>query len=48
MKDPAFLKDAAQLNFEVNPVYGEAMQKVVERILSTPKPLAMRAKEFLE
>jgi hypothetical protein len=48
MKDPAFLKDAAQLNFEVNPVYGEAMQKTVERILSTPKPLAMRAKEFLE
>jgi tripartite-type tricarboxylate transporter receptor subunit TctC len=48
MKDPAFLKDAAQLNFEVNPVYGEAMQKTVERILGTPKPLAMRAKEFLE
>jgi tripartite-type tricarboxylate transporter receptor subunit TctC len=48
MKDPEFLKDAAQLNFEVNPVYGEPMQKIVEKILSTPKPLAERAKEFLE
>ncbi|MPZ40033.1 MAG: hypothetical protein GEU95_18645 [Rhizobiales bacterium] len=48
MKDPEFLKDAAQLNFEVNPVYGEPMQKIVEKVLSTPKPLAMRAKEFLE
>ncbi|HZO46583.1 MAG TPA: hypothetical protein VFB68_11865 [Xanthobacteraceae bacterium] len=48
MKDPDFLKDAAQMNFEVDPVYGEAMQKTVEKILSTPKPLAERAKEFLE
>jgi tripartite-type tricarboxylate transporter receptor subunit TctC len=48
MKDPEFLKDAAQMNFEVNPVYGEPMQKIVEKVLSTPKSLAIRAKEFLE
>lgn len=48
MKDPEFLKDATQTGFEVNPVYGEPMQKTVEKILSTPKNLAMRAKEFLE
>lgn len=48
MKDPEFLKDAAQMGFEVNPVYGEPMQKIVEKVLSTPKPLAERAKEFLE
>ena len=48
MKDPEFLKDAAQMNFEVDPVYGEAMQKIVEKILSTPKQSAERAKEFLE
>jgi tripartite-type tricarboxylate transporter receptor subunit TctC len=48
MKDPEFLKDAAQTGFEVDPVYGEPMQKTVEKILSTPKNLAMRAKEFLE
>jgi tripartite-type tricarboxylate transporter receptor subunit TctC len=48
MKDPEFLKDAAKLNFEVNPVYGEPMQKIVEKVLSTPKHLAMRAKTILE
>ena len=40
MKDPEFLKDAAQMDFEVDPVYGEPMQKTVEKILSTPKNLA--------
>jgi tripartite-type tricarboxylate transporter receptor subunit TctC len=48
MKDPEFLKDAAQMNFEVDPVYGEAMQKIVEKVLSTPKNLAARAKTILE
>ena len=48
MKDPEFLKDAAQMGFEVDPVYGEPMQKIVEKVLSTPQHLAMRAKEFLE
>jgi tripartite-type tricarboxylate transporter receptor subunit TctC len=48
MKDPEFLKDAAQMNFEVAPVYGEPMQKVVEKVLSTPKHLAERAKAILE
>jgi tripartite-type tricarboxylate transporter receptor subunit TctC len=48
MKDPEFLKDAAQMGFEIDPVYGEPMQKTVEKILSTPKNLAERAKEFLE
>jgi tripartite-type tricarboxylate transporter receptor subunit TctC len=48
MKDPEFLKDAAQMGFEVDPVYGEPMQKIVEKVLSTPQHLALRAKEFLE
>jgi tripartite-type tricarboxylate transporter receptor subunit TctC len=48
MKDPEFLKDAAQMNFEVDPVYGEAMQKIVAKVLSTPKNLAARAKTILE
>jgi tripartite-type tricarboxylate transporter receptor subunit TctC len=48
MKDPEFLKDAAQMNFEVAPVYGEEMQRTVERVLNTPKHLAERAREFLE
>jgi tripartite-type tricarboxylate transporter receptor subunit TctC len=48
MEDPEFRKDAAKLNFEVNPVYGEQLQKVVARIVSTPKELAARAKPLLE
>ena len=48
MQDPEFLKDAKQMNFEIDPVYGEAMQKTVEKILSTPKNLAARAKSILE
>jgi tripartite-type tricarboxylate transporter receptor subunit TctC len=48
MKDPEFLKDAAKLNFEVNPVYGEQLQAVVAKVLSTPKELAARAKPLLQ
>jgi len=48
MKDPEFLAEAKKLNFEVNPVLGEAMQKTVEKILATPKPIAARAKGLLE
>jgi tripartite-type tricarboxylate transporter receptor subunit TctC len=48
MKDAEFLADAAKLNFEVAPVSGEALQRVVEKVLSTPPPLAARAKHLLE
>jgi tripartite-type tricarboxylate transporter receptor subunit TctC len=48
MKDPAFLAEAAALNFEVAPISGEALQKTVEHIVSTPREVAARAKRFLE
>jgi tripartite-type tricarboxylate transporter receptor subunit TctC len=48
MADPAFLAEAANLNFEVAPVYGEDMQKIVGEVMSTPKELATRAKHLLE
>jgi tripartite-type tricarboxylate transporter receptor subunit TctC len=48
MRDPEFLAEAVKLNFEVAPVGGEAMQRIVEKVLSTPKPLAARAKHLLE
>ena len=48
MKDPEYLKDSAQMNFEVAPVYGEPMLKIVEKVLSTPKRLAERARTILE
>src|SRR5580704_13876220 len=43
MKDPEFLAEAAPLNFDVAPVSGEALQKIVEKVLDTPKDLAARA-----
>jgi hypothetical protein len=48
MADPAFLAEAANLNFEVAPVYGEQMQKIVGEVMSTPKELAARARHLLE
>jgi tripartite-type tricarboxylate transporter receptor subunit TctC len=48
MKDPEFLADAQKLNFEVDPVLGEPMQKIVEKVLATPKDIAARARAFLE
>ena len=33
---------------EVAPVHGEEMQKIVERIMGTPKELAARAKHLVE
>jgi tripartite-type tricarboxylate transporter receptor subunit TctC len=48
MKDPEFLAEAAKLNFEVRPVLGEAMQRIVEKVLATPKPVAARAKGLME
>jgi tripartite-type tricarboxylate transporter receptor subunit TctC len=48
MKDPEFLAEAASLNFEVAPVGGEALQKIVAEVLATPKDLAARARHLLE
>ena len=48
MKDPDFLADAASLNFDVTPVNGEALDKIAEKVVSTPRDLAARARQFLE
>jgi tripartite-type tricarboxylate transporter receptor subunit TctC len=48
MKDPEFLAEAKQLGFEVDPVLGEKMQKIVEKVLATPKDVAVKAKGLLE
>jgi tripartite-type tricarboxylate transporter receptor subunit TctC len=48
MKDPEFLAEARALNFEVDPVLGEKMQKIVEKVLATPKDIASRAKKLME
>ena len=47
-KDPEFLKEAEKLKMEVDPVTGEAMQKIVAEVLATPKHLAAKARTILE
>ena len=42
MKDPEFLAEAKTLSFEVDPVLGEKMQKIVEKVLATPKDVAAK------
>jgi tripartite-type tricarboxylate transporter receptor subunit TctC len=48
MKDPEFLSEAQALGFDVDPVLGEKMQGIVEKVLSTPKDVAAKAKGLLE
>ena len=48
MKDPEFLAEAKALGFDVDPVLGEKMQAIVEKVLATPKDVAAKAKGLLE
>jgi hypothetical protein len=48
MKDPEFVAEARQLGFEIDPVLGEKMQKIVEKVLATPKDVAAKAKALME
>jgi tripartite-type tricarboxylate transporter receptor subunit TctC len=48
MKDPEFLKEAAQLKIEVDPLIGDELQALVQRALSTPKQLTERLKGLIK
>jgi tripartite-type tricarboxylate transporter receptor subunit TctC len=48
MKDPDFIAASNQSKFELAPIRGEDMQKVVERVLATPAPLVARARKIME
>jgi tripartite-type tricarboxylate transporter receptor subunit TctC len=48
MADPAFRAEAASANFDVAPVEGEDMQRIVAEVMSTPRDLAARAKHLLD
>jgi len=47
MKDPNFLTDAKQSRLEVNPLGGEAMQAMVERILGYDAAVIARSNEMV-
>jgi ABC-type phosphate/phosphonate transport system substrate-binding protein len=42
VKDPAFLAEAEREHFDINPVAGVEMQKIVAEIVATPRPIADR------
>jgi hypothetical protein len=48
MKDPDFVAETAKLNIEIDPVSGDAMQKIVATVLATPRPVAERARPLLD
>ena len=48
LKIKSDLDEAQKLNFEVEPVLGEALQKIVTKVLGTPKKVADRARPILQ
>ena len=48
MKDADFRKEAATANVEIDPVSGDAMQKVVAEVLGTSQALKDRARPLME
>ena len=48
LHDQAFLDEAKRLNFDIEPVSGETMQKLVAEIVGMPKPQAERLKKIIE
>jgi tripartite-type tricarboxylate transporter receptor subunit TctC len=47
-KDPNYVKDMRKLGMDISPKSGEEVEKIVARIMSTPKPLLARYKEIIE
>jgi tripartite-type tricarboxylate transporter receptor subunit TctC len=47
MKDPAFIAQAKKQNFDLDPVSGAAMQKIVADIVASPKPVTDRLNAIL-
>jgi tripartite-type tricarboxylate transporter receptor subunit TctC len=48
MKDPVVLAEAAAAKMELDPLSGDEMQAMIETLLKTPKPIAERARDFLQ
>jgi tripartite-type tricarboxylate transporter receptor subunit TctC len=47
VKDPVFLAEAQKEGFDINPLSGEELQKIVEDIVATPKPIADRLLQII-
>src|SRR6202051_1490783 len=47
VKDPVFLAEAEKEHFDINPVSGADMQKIVTDIVATPRPIADRLLQII-
>lgn len=47
VKDPEFVTAMTKANLEVEPMSGEALEKLIAEILATPKPLVDRTRRYL-
>jgi len=47
LRDPAFLKEATARRFEIDPISGAEIQKYVNDIMATPKPLVAKMKKAM-
>jgi tripartite-type tricarboxylate transporter receptor subunit TctC len=47
MMDPAFLEDAARMRLDISPISGEAIDRFLQDVYSTPRPLVERAGKIL-
>jgi tripartite-type tricarboxylate transporter receptor subunit TctC len=48
LKDPAFLDDARREHFDLEPVGGAELQRIVSEMVATPAPLAERLGKIIE
>ena len=47
MRDPEFLAASRRQGFDIDFVSGEELQRMVERVLATPRHIAERAKPII-
>jgi hypothetical protein len=47
MKDAAFLADAGKVRLDISPITGDAIDRVLADVYSTPRPLVERAAKIL-
>jgi tripartite-type tricarboxylate transporter receptor subunit TctC len=48
VRDPAFLEEARRENFDIDPVSGETLQKLIAETVSIPQAQATRLKKIIE
>ena len=48
VRDPVFLDQAKKEKFDIDPLSGEALQKVVGEIIATPKAQSERLQKIIE